>query len=60
MMLAGIELASIIYTETGDAQIRIAGGENSNKGTYQITVVAKERILGVTNKQAKFMLEAKP
>ena len=34
MILAGIELASIVYSETGEPMIRIAGGKNSNKGTY--------------------------
>lgn len=34
MMLAGIELASIVKDEDGKYQIKIAGGENSNKGTY--------------------------
>lgn len=33
-MLAGIELASIVYTEDGKPKIKIAGGKNSNKGTY--------------------------
>ena len=27
--------------------IRIAGGKNSNKGSYQITVCVKEKSLGV-------------
>lgn len=40
--------------------IRIAGGKNSNKGSYQITVCVKEKSLGVSNKEAVFMLEAKP
>ena len=60
MMLAGIELASIVYTEQGQPMFRIAGGKNSNKGTYQITICAKEKTLGVSNKEAVFMLEAKP
>ena len=34
MMLAGIELASIVYTENGQPMIKIAGGKNSQKGTY--------------------------
>ena len=34
MMLAGMELASIVYSEQGDPVIRIAGGKNRNKGTY--------------------------
>ena len=60
MMLAGIELASIIYTEQGQPMVKIAGGKNSNKGTYQITVNVSEKALGVSNKAAVFMLEAKP
>ena len=60
MMLAGIELASIVYTEHGQPMIRIAGGKNSNKGTYQIAVSVTEKVLGVSNKAAIFMLEAKP
>lgn len=40
--------------------IRISGGQNSNKGTYQITVVTSEKTLGAVNRDAVFMLEAKP
>jgi len=40
--------------------IRISGGQNSNKGTYQITVVTSEKTLGAVNRDAIFMLEAKP
>ena len=40
--------------------IRIAGGQNSNKGTYKITVVTSEKTLGAVNCDAVFMLEAKP
>lgn len=60
MMLAGIGLASIVKDTEGKFSIKIAGGENSNKGTYQITVVASEPTLAVSNKQVTFMLEAKP
>lgn len=60
MMLAGIELASIVYSETGEPAIRIAGGKNGNKGTYEITVIVTEKSLGVSNKQAVFLIEAKP
>lgn len=60
MMLAGIELASIVFTDNGEPMIKIAGGKNSNKGTYQITVCVTEKTLGVSNKEAVFMLEAKP
>lgn len=65
MMLAGIELASIVYDDNEDGSrgqpiIRISGGQNSNKGTYQITVVTSEKTLGAVNRDAVFMLEAKP
>ena len=60
MILAGIELASVVYSEQGEPMIRISGGKNSHKGTYQITVTATERALGVCNREATFILEAKP
>ena len=60
MILGGLELASIVKGEDGEPKISIAGGENSNKGSYQITVVVSEPTLGVTNREAVFMLEAKP
>ena len=60
MMLGGLDLASIVTSEDGQSYIRIAGGENNKKGTYQITVCAVEKSLGVCNKEVTFMLEAKP
>jgi hypothetical protein len=40
--------------------IEIYGSKNSYKGTYQVTVVAREVSLGVENREAIFILEAKP
>ena len=57
---AGVDFVSIEQKEGGQRYIRLAGGSNDFKGTYQVNVVATERTLGVTNSEAFFVLEAVP
>ena len=59
MIAAGVNLASIVETPTGK-HIRISGGKNNNKGTYQITVIAREETQNESNREATFFINAKP
>ena len=60
MQVAEVDFASVEQTKGGQWSIRLAGGSNDFKGTYQVNVVATEKTLGVTNREAFFVLEAVP
>lgn len=62
MVAAGVNLVSLIQQSDDENkwQIKIAGGKNSNKGTYQITVIAYEETQNETNSEAVFFINAKP
>jgi len=40
-----------------DGNIVIEGGTSSDRGTYEVTVVATEPVTGINNKEAKFELK---
>ena len=59
MKVPGIELVKFVQNDN-EQVLMVSGGKNSHKGTYQITVVAREPLTGVENRDAVFILEAKP